>query len=244
VCNLATAIPPYTKAMRARAWAVNERIRTEGSTAVVDAALTSGVGRVVQESITFTYPDRGDEWIDESVALDVPALGFGVATAEANAERFTEAGGAGVVLRFGLFYGPDSTHSDTTLAYARRHVGFVTGPGSAYQSSIHLEDAGRAVVAALTAPSGVYNVCDDEPVTKKDYAIAAGAAVGRKPWILMPGRAVALGGKKADILRRSQRVNNQAFRAATGWAPRYASVRQGWPAVAAATKREGITTHA
>src|SRR5438105_1592033 len=72
VCNLATAIPPVAKSARAAAWAENERIRTEGSAAVVDAALAAGVGRVVQESITFNYPGRGDGSIDESVPVDPP----------------------------------------------------------------------------------------------------------------------------------------------------------------------------
>ena len=50
----------------------NERVRREGSTNVVDAALAAGVGRLVQESISFTYPSRGAEWIDESVEVDIP----------------------------------------------------------------------------------------------------------------------------------------------------------------------------
>lgn len=46
VVNLATAIPPTTlKFMRARTWEANDRIRGEGSAAVVDAALSAGVGR-------------------------------------------------------------------------------------------------------------------------------------------------------------------------------------------------------
>ncbi|GAB2837250.1 hypothetical protein GCM10027176_47180 [Actinoallomurus bryophytorum] len=50
VVNLATAIPPMTRFMSARASRNNERIRTAGSAAVVDAALAAGVGRVLQES--------------------------------------------------------------------------------------------------------------------------------------------------------------------------------------------------
>src|SRR6476659_2740577 len=58
VLHLATAIPPTNRAWRASAWAENDRIRTQGSKAVVDAALTAGVEQIVQESITFIYPDR------------------------------------------------------------------------------------------------------------------------------------------------------------------------------------------
>ena len=232
VCNLATSIPPVTKAALANAWAENERIRREGSATVVDAALAAGVGRVVQESITFTYPDRGDHWIDESVPIDPPPLGEAVAVAESNNQRFTASGGNGVVLRFGIFYGPGSSHTEQMLKAARRHIGAVVGKPSSFQSFIHLHDAATAVVAALTLPAGMYNVVDDEPVTKRDAARAIGAAVGKRPWLLLPGRWAALGGKKADIMLRSQRVSNAAIKAASPWAPAYASPWDGWKAVA------------
>ena len=71
VVNLATHIPAPADARKPEAWAENNRIRTEGSATLVDATLDAGVGRVVQEAITFTYPDRGDAWIDEDTPLDV-----------------------------------------------------------------------------------------------------------------------------------------------------------------------------
>lgn len=228
VANLATAIPPVAKAMRAAAWADNERIRREGSATVVDAALAAGVGRLVQESITFTYPSSGDEWIDESVPLDIPEQFGAVGVAEANAARFAEQGGVAVVLRFGMFYGRGSDHTDQFLAAARRHVAPVVGASDQYQSSIHLADAGRAVVAALTAPAGTYNVCDDEPLTKEEYANALGAALGKRPWVNVPGRLAKYSGKQADLMSRSQRVSNGAFKAASAWAPEFSSAREGW----------------
>ena len=231
VCNLATSIPPVAKAASMKNWAENERIRREGSAVVVNAALAAGVGRVVQESITFTYPDRGTEWIDESVAIAPPPLGEAIPVAEGNNARFTSEGGIGVVLRFGLFYGPGSDHTLQFLRAAKRHIAPVAGPGSNYQSSIHLHDAGTAVVAALGVPAGVYNVTDDEPLTKKAYAKALGAAVCKRPWITLPGRLVKISGKQAEIMSRSQRVSNAAFKAATDWRPQYPSARDGWKAI-------------
>jgi nucleoside-diphosphate-sugar epimerase len=228
VCNLATAIPPVAKSAALKNWAENDRIRQEGSAAVVSAALAAGVGRVVQESITFMYPDRGTDWIDETVPLDAPRLGQAVVVAEANNARFTREGGIGVVLRFGLFYGRGSEHVEQFLMAAGRHVGPVAGPGRAYQSSIHLEDAARAVVAGLSLPAGTYNVTDDEPLTKKAYAKAIGAAVGKRNWFRFPGRLISLGGKKSGFMSRSQRVSNAAIKAASDWQPTYPSAREGW----------------
>lgn len=232
VCNLATSIPPLAKAASMKNWAQNDRIRQDGSAAVVNAALAAGVGRVVQESITFTYPDCGSAWIDESVAIAPPPLGEAVPVAEGNNARFTREGGVGVVLRFGLFYGPGSEHTAQFLRAARRHVALVAGHPANYQSSIHLHDAGSAVVAALAVPSGIYNVSDDEPLTKKEYAHALGAAVGTRPWLTVPGRLVKISGKQSEIMSRSQRVANAAFKHAAGWQPRYPSAREGWKAIA------------
>ncbi|HMC68996.1 MAG TPA: NAD-dependent epimerase, partial [Mycobacteriales bacterium] len=92
-------------------------------------------------------------------------------------------------------------------------------------------DAATAVVAALDVPAGTYNVVDDEALTKRDAARAIGAAVGKRPWVLLPGRLAALGGKNAEILLRSQRVSNEKLKAAAGWAPAYASAWVGWKAV-------------
>ena len=98
--------------------------------------------------------------------------------AEANCRRFTAAGGTGVVLRFGWFYGPGAAHSEQMLAQARRHIVMTLGHPGSYQSSIHVADAGTAVAAALGAPAGVYNVADDQPLTKRDFAGALTAAAG------------------------------------------------------------------
>jgi len=227
VLNLATAIPPPNKALQAAAWTENNRIRTEGSTAVVDAALAAGVGQVVQESIIFPYPDSGDRWIDEEVPLDPVAALQSTVVAESNARRFTDAGRTGVV------------QSDQILDAARRHIGLAIGRPGGYISSIHVDDAAAAAVAAIGIPPGVYNVVDDDPLTKRDFARAVGDAVDAKPWFLTPGRVARLGGKRTAALTRSQRVTNRRFREAAGWAPRFASAREGW----AATVAERLPEH-
>jgi nucleoside-diphosphate-sugar epimerase len=92
---------------------------------------------------------------------------------------------------------------------------------------LHFEDAAAAVVAALGAPGGAYNVVD-EPVRWADFAAALAEAVGGAPW-LRRARFVDMG----LTMTRSQRVSNRRFREATGWIPTYPSVREGWRAVAA-----------
>jgi nucleoside-diphosphate-sugar epimerase len=235
VVNLSTSMPSTATFLFRRAWAETERVRLQGSAAVVDAALAAGVGMLVQESVSMLYPGGGDRWIDESVPPDRYPNAEGNLAAEASAARLSRAGGTAVVLRLGLFYGPGARHSEQFLALARRHVLPVLGNPDSYVSSIHLADGGAAVPFALQVPGGVYNVVDNEPLTKRQYAQALADAAERQPWIRGPGRLAAVFGDRMTSLTRSLRVSNRHFRRTSGWEPRYPSAREGW----AATAREG-----
>jgi nucleoside-diphosphate-sugar epimerase len=233
VVNVATKIPSISRSAVPGAWRENDRIRSDGSRNLVDAALAAGATRYVQESFAPTYPDRGDAWIDEDVPLEPAPYARTVLDAETQARRFTGSGGTGVVLRYGLFYGPDGIHAHTILKSARRGFAPVFGPPSAYTSSIEIDDAATAVVSALEAPAGAYNVVDDEPLTRREYADALARALGKEHLRMMPVWLLKLGGSKMTMLMRSQRMSNRRFKEATSWAPEYPSAREGWPAVVA-----------
>jgi nucleoside-diphosphate-sugar epimerase len=232
VVNLATHIPPTARAALPGAWRENERIRSTIPVHLVDAALATGVGRYVQEALAFVYVDAGAEWVDEDSPVDGGSFNQGVHRAEQEVARFTAAGGTGVVLRFGLFHGAESEQTLQTIALARKGMTMTVGAPDAYLSMIEVGDAARAVVAALGAPAGVYNIVDDEPLTRRAYADALGAALGRtKPLRLPPKVATKLGGSKTSLLARSERVRNTRFKEATGWAPQHPSAREAWAAI-------------
>ena len=230
VCNLATHIPPTTKMAFPGAWEENNRIRSEGSRNLVDAALAAGAKRYIQEAVCFLYGEHGDEWIDEDTPLDVPKLGRSMLEAEANARRFTDAGGVGVVLRFGGFYGPDAGQAQDFVRMARNHVAPMAGSKNGYMPMIHLDDTGTAVVAALKAPAGTYNVTD-ETITRGEQMDALARAVGVDHLVAAPEALTKVG--PLSYIARSQRVSNKRFKDVTGWQPRYPTVREGWPAVVA-----------
>jgi len=238
VCNLATHIPSPARMAMPGAWAENDRIRTEASRNLVDAALAGGAQRYVQESIAFLYRHARDEWIDESSPIDPVANLRSATVAESNAARVTAAGAIGVVLRFAAFYGPDS---DTTLGMirlAKRRIAIGAGPNE-YVSSITTDDAASAVMASLSVAAGLYNVGDDEPVTRREFFAALAGALGVRPPFIAPAGIAKLGGAKASVLTRSQRVSNRRFVEATGWKPRSRSVHDGWPIVIAAAGKAG-----
>jgi nucleoside-diphosphate-sugar epimerase len=230
VLNLASALPPTHRFLLRSAWSDCHRIRSEGSAAVVDAAAAAGVGRLVQESVVMIYRSGADRWIDENWPTETYFIATGNHAAEVNAQRFD---GTAVILRFGMFYGPGAAHSEQLMAMARRHIGFAAGRPDSYVSSIQLADGADAVVAALDCPDGIYNISDDEPVTARANVDAMAAAVGARPWLRGPGRVALLLGDRSTSMTRSLRVSNARFREATGWAPRYPSVREGYSAMAA-----------
>jgi nucleoside-diphosphate-sugar epimerase len=230
VVNLASALPSTTSFVRRSAWRECERVRSEGSAAVVDACLEAEVPRLVQESVAMLYCDGGSRWIDEDHPLDHYPVTRGNHAAEASARRFAESGGAATVLRFGVFYGHGAAHSEQIVALARRHIGFLPGRPDGYLSSIHLTDAAHAVAAALTCPPGIYNIVDDHPVTKRDHVRACATAAGVRPWLAAPGRLGLLLGDRLTSLTRSLRVTNARFKTAAQWQPAYPSVHDGYRA--------------
>lgn len=233
VVNLATKIPSLFRAALPGAWRENGRIRSLASRNLVDAASAAGAGRYVQESFAPIYPDRGEEWIDENVPVEPAPYARTAVEAERQAERFTDAGGIGIVLRFGLFYGPDGDQAEATFRLARRGFATVIGPPDAFLSSITTDDAASSVLAALGAPAGTYNVVDDDPLRRRDYVDALARALGRARLRVVPAWLAGLGGSKTRMLMRSHRMSNRRLKDATGWSPAYPSAREGWPAVVA-----------
>jgi hypothetical protein len=152
-----------------------------------------------------------------------------VRAAEAACAQFAESGGRGVVLRFGIFVAPDSDQTLTVMRAARRGMAIEPGRPDGWFPAIDAGDAARAVVAALDAPSGTYDVVNDEPMTRRDASAALAGAVGRKRLWAVPSAKKVVG-----PLADSQRVSNHRFRDATGWRPRVPSLRECWPQTAQA----------
>jgi nucleoside-diphosphate-sugar epimerase len=232
VLHFATKIPPMGRITR-RSGAETDRLRRDASRCLVDASLTAGVTRYIQESIAFVYADGGDAWIEEDGPLHPSWLNDSARAAERETARFAQRGGRGVALRYGAFYAPYARSTIDTVRLARRGLFPVLGSGAQFFSSIHVDDAALAAVAALNVESGVYNVVDDEPLRFRDYVEVLGASLGARPRLRLPGWLVrTILGEVSHIVLVSRRVSNRRFRAAAGWEPRAVSARQQLPAVA------------
>ena len=180
VINLATSVPVGHGALLPGAWRRHDRLRTTGVTNVVEAARRAGVRRVVQESVSFLYADQGDDWITELSPVEITRMTEPAAVGESHVQDYSCDSRVGVVLRFGTIVGDDGqTRYWLRSAGNGRRIGI--GHPSDWAHLIHTDDLGGAVLAALHAPSGVYNVGAD-PVQRLDlvqgYADAAGVESG------------------------------------------------------------------
>ena len=159
ILHLATRIPSRERAGEREAWRENDRLRAEASRLLVDAALAAETEAYVQPSVTFLYPAEG--MVDEETRLrDVPEHLRSAVAAEEETARFAAAGRRGIVLRFGLLDGPGTGNEL---------------PDPRYGATLDVVDAGRALVAALALPNGVYNVCrDGERVSNERFKRVSG----------------------------------------------------------------------
>jgi nucleoside-diphosphate-sugar epimerase len=159
VLHLATRIRALEQFSDPDAWRENDQLRADASRILVDAAIAAGATVYVQPTVAFVYPPDGPVSEDTRVR-DVPPILRSALAAEQQTERFARAGGRGVVLRLGLLDGPG------TGDY---------GPLADFGATLHVSDAGSALLKALSLPSGIYNVCrDGERVSTDRFTRAAG----------------------------------------------------------------------
>jgi nucleoside-diphosphate-sugar epimerase len=228
VINMATHIPSGMKILMPGAFDENARIRTEASQNLALAAINTRARTFIQESFAPVYPDRGDEWIDESVPIDPTSYVRSVVDAESAAEEFTKSGGRGIVLRFSMVYGPDSSHTIDMVSSVKRGLSPAFGAADAFMSSIWIDDVARAVCAALSVPAGTYNVTDDVPIRKQEAFNLLAEELGVKSPRMLPRWVSRMMGSVSETLGRSQRISNAKFRQAANWMPTIPSLREGW----------------
>ena len=236
--HMATSIPPLQQGWRTSAWASNDRLRREGTRIMAEAARDAGVEVLVKEGVSFFYRDGGDVRIDEDWPIDRQSVSAASLDSENTVLAYSDGPRRGVALRFGLFYSADSRALAEGLRMARLRQGPMVGLASSWRASIHVDDAATAVLAALDAPPGAYNVAD-EPITNGEWNAAFTAAFGMRRSHSTPRFVMRAGGRKLSVLGGSRRIDSTRFRSATGWEPAFADATVGLPIVAATHR--GVT---
>jgi len=239
VVHLLTALPKQGPSRPADLVATN-RLRTEGTKSLVEAAIAAGARRLVAESIVlvYGYGHTGPELLTEESPVNrtaprpwlQPTLDAGLALEETVLAAARAGRIEGIVLRFGFIYGPEAGSSTFATGLIQKRRMPLVGDGGGVWSWIHLEDAAEATLAALEkGRSGeVYNIVDDEPVAWRDYLPWYAKVLGAPPprrvpvWLVrlvMPYGALSLTSRFA--------VSNAKARRELGWRPAHPTYREG-----------------
>lgn len=226
VVNLAGRTPVGHSALTSAPWRRQDLLRTQGVSNVVHAAREAGVRRLVQEGVSYLYADRADEWIDEQSPLEITATTEPAAVGESHVQDFGGCSRAGVVLRFGTIVGDDAqTRYWLRAAESGRRIGL--GHPSDWAHVVHTDDLGGAVLAALHAPSGVYNV-GAMPVQRHELVQGYADAMGVESTSFMGPVGRWWIGPRFEPLTRSLRVCSDHFSSQTGWQPVRPKFDAGW----------------
>jgi 2-alkyl-3-oxoalkanoate reductase len=216
-----------------RAFAATNRLRTEGTDALLAAAWDVGVRRVVAQSFaSYRYAREGGPVKTEDDPLD-PDPPASVRRGFAALRHLEEAVASinGIVLRYGAFYGdPD----DGMLEPVRKGRFPIVGAGGGMTSFVHLEDAAAATVLAIErGRPGIYNVCDDDPAPAREWLPFMARTLGARPPRHVPAllARIVAGGAAVLIATEARAASNEKARRELGWELRYPSWRQGFPAV-------------
>ena len=214
-----------------RTFAPTNRLRTEGTDALLAAAREAGVRRFIAQSFApYRYDRRGGPVKTEDDPLDraPPKRARQTFAAMSHIDQaVTDAGG--IALRYGGFYGePDAM---VTAMRKRRYP--MIGDGRGITPFIHLHDAAAATVLALEQHCGpaIYNITDDEPAPASEWMPVLAEVLGAKPPRRIPTWVARLiMGDGLSMMTESRGASNEKAKKELGWTLRYPTWREGFPA--------------
>ncbi len=230
VIHAATAIP--TDNPTPEKWAVNDRVRREGTQTLTTATAEVGADRYLQQSIVWVARQPDGTAFDEDSPLHPDPTAESAVDAEEIAREAGEHHGFIVsILRCGQFYAPDAFHTraqGTALVRGDRPI--IDDSDDALLSRIYVDDAASAFVATAEAGrSGLWHVVDDEPVSDAEFSTSfADRLDASAPERVSEEKArQEMGDGRVELLTTPIPTSNDTFRADIGWEPEYPTYEEG-----------------
>jgi len=219
-------------------FALTNRLRTEGTDYLLEAAQSARVRRIIAQSYgNWNYERGGSDLKTEDDRFDPtpPANQRKTLDAIVYLERAVVGATAleGVALRHANHYGPGTGFDlDGDLVKLVRKRRFpIVGNGAGVWSFIHVDDVAQATIAAVErGKPGVYNIVDDEPAPVATWLPELARAVGAKPPRHVPvwlGK-LASGDVGVSMMTQIRGTSNAKAKRELGWQPHYKSWRDGF----------------
>jgi nucleoside-diphosphate-sugar epimerase len=224
VIHQLTALPKQG-IVRASQLRPTNRLRSEGTRNLLAAAIDAGARRFVGGSFALLVASR------PNLPRDVREGAEALESMESQILDATRAGRIeGVVLRYGLFYGPGTPTTERLVRLVRRRLVPVIRGDRGLLPCIHIDDAVSATVAALdrAQAGGVYDIVDDQAVSMSDIVAEIARQSGsRAPLAVPPWIPKLLSPYMAGLLALQLPLSNAKARADLQWRPAYPTWREG-----------------
>ncbi|HEX6461312.1 MAG TPA: NAD(P)-dependent oxidoreductase [Thermoleophilaceae bacterium] len=220
-----------------RSFAMTNRLRTEGTDHLLEAAIATGARRFIAQSYGNWYAGRGTgpKSEDDPLILVPPKKQQRSFKAVRHLERVVLGADelTGVVLRYGNLYGPGTSAApDGEFApLLRKRLFPIVGDGGGVSSFLHVDDAATATIAALErAEAGIYNVADDDPAPVSEWLPELARALHAPPPRHVPvfiGRMLA-GEVGVSLMTKVNGASNAKAKRKLGWNLLYPTWREGF----------------
>ncbi len=241
VINLATSLP-RTFPGRPADFAMNDRIRREGTFNLLLGCEKAGTRHVVLESIIWVHGDQRGAQIAEDAPLHPSIVAQSAVEMEKQGRSFAERTGATVtILRCSGLYAAEAWHIREIVDRLRRRLVPIIGQGDNFQDFVHAYDAASAfALAATKSVNDTFFVTDDAPIRLGDYLRWLAKAVGAPEPMRIPQfvARMTLGSDMLEAYGASLRCLNGHIKERLGWAPRYPTIKEGYTEV---LPRLGVT---
>jgi nucleoside-diphosphate-sugar epimerase len=224
VIHQLTALPKAGP-RRANDLKATNRLRTDGTRNLLDAAIIARARRFVVGSFAILAPRAG---VDAPPGNEAAAA---VQSMESQVLEATKHGSIeGVILRYGMFYSLETASTARMIQLVRKRLLPVVNGDLGQLPLIHVDDAVSATLSALDlAPAGsTYDIVDDRAMSLTEIVEAVAENTGSTPPFRVPAwlpRLVAPYLARFTSIRMP--LSNAKATAELGWRPKYPTMREG-----------------
>jgi nucleoside-diphosphate-sugar epimerase len=222
----------------ADSFAQTNRLRTDTTEYLMEAAIEAGAQRFVAQSFAgWPNEQRGGpiKNEDDPINTDPPPEVRETLAAILHLEALTTgtSGIDGLALRYGGFYGPGQALGKGGAmfdAVSARQVPIV-GRGTGVWSFVHIDDAATATALAVDrGVPGIYNIVDDDPAPVSEWLPYLAEVLGARPPRGVPVWLARLfvGEPLVSMMTKLRGSSNAKAKRELGWEPEYPSWRVGF----------------
>jgi len=222
----------------AETFAETNRLRTETTDIMIEAAVEAGARRFIAQSFAGWPNEQSGGPVkteEDPLNTDPPKQVRETLGAILHLESVTTGtpGIEGLALRYGGFYGPGNAlgKGGAMLEAVVQGQMPVVGGGSGIWSFLHIDDAAQATALAVDrgAP-GIYNIVDDEPAAVSEWLPYLAEVLGARPPRRVPAWLARLivGEAGVSMMTKIRGSSNAKAKRELGWKLKYPTWRTGF----------------